>query len=171
RMHEGKVWTAPRDAVELYPSARPIMVEEVRDVDGDHRLGLLTHAPYVALATIKCGSEESYPVYGPMLLGHALADGTFSLADPQAKSFAKRECARPPSTFLVAERERPELVDFEISARAIACGRLWDVPTPAIAAEIAARCIERDPCPTCDDSDLLSRWVSLPPPLRLSESQ
>ena len=106
-----------------------------------------------------------------MLLGHSLADGTFSLSDSQAGSFAKRECASPPSAFLVAERERPEIVDFEASARAIACGRLWDVPTLPITAEIRARCLTRDPCPTCDDSALLSRWVSLPPPLHLSNSQ
>jgi len=104
-----------------------------------------------------------------MLLGHALTNGTFSFSDSQARSFAKRECAGPPTTFLVAERERPEIVNFEVSARSIACARLWDVPTRPITAEIAARCLTREPCPTCDDSELLSRWVSLPPPLRLSE--
>jgi len=171
RVREGKLWTALPGAVELYPPARAITIEEARDIDGDHRPDLLTHGPYSELTTIKCGSEESYPVYGPLLMAHALANGAFSFADSQARSFAKRECAAPPTAFLVAERERPEIVDFELSARAIACARLWDVATPAITAEIAVRCLTREPCPTCDDAALLSRWVSLPPPLRLNESQ
>ena len=166
---QGRVWTVRGDAVELYPPARAVTVEEARDVDGDHRPDLLTHGPYAELTTIKCGSDESYPVYGPLLLGHALANGTFSFSDSQAISFAKRECASPPSKFLVAERARPEIVDFGVSARSIACARLWDVPASRMNAEIATRCLARDPCPTCDDSELLSRWVSLPPPLRLSE--
>ena len=125
RVLRGRVWTAREGKVTLYGPASELIAEELRDVDGDGRPDIIIHGPYADTTTIWCGSEDAYPVYGPIVLAHSLADGTFAWADTQAVLFAKRSCAILPSPAIVDERERPQIVDFARSARNIACARLW----------------------------------------------
>ena len=166
-VRRGRVWTIHAGALGLFLPARTFVVEEARDVDRDGRLDLITHAPYAALATIKCGSEESYPVSGPALLAHGLAGGTFSFSDSVATAFARRECATLPRPVLVPEREHPEMIDFAASARNVACARLFGADEAALLAEVAAHCHQHDNCPTCDNPEILRQWAALPPPARL----
>ncbi len=167
RVLHGRVWTAHDGKVTLYEPARELIVEEVRDVDGDGRPDIMTHEPYADTTTIQCGSEDAYPVYGPILLAHSLVDGTFARADAQAVLFAKRTCAILPSPALVDERDRPQIVDFARSARNIACARLWGSDKGTLVSEIAARCHPINECSTCDDKAMLERWANMDPPLRI----
>jgi hypothetical protein len=163
----GRVWTLREGKVTLYGPSRDLTVEEIRDVDGDGRPDIITHEPYADTTTIKCGSEEAYPVYGPILLAHSLADGTFARADTQAVLFAKRACAVPPRPALVEERDRSQIVDFARSAKNIACARLWGSDMGTLVSEIAARCHPINECSTCDDKAILERWAKMDPPLRI----
>jgi len=167
RVLRGRVWTAREGKVTLYGPARELIVEEIQDVDGDGRPDIITHVPYADTTTIQCGSEDAYPVYGPILLAHSLADGTFARADTQAVLFAKRACAILPSPALVDERDRPQIIDFATSARNIACARLWGSDKGALVSEIAARCHPINECSTCDDKAMLERWANMDPPLRI----
>jgi len=163
----GRIWTVREGAVVLYEPGRDFIVEEVRDVDGDGRPDIITHEPFADATTIKCGSEDAYPVYGPTLLAHSLAAGTFSRADATAVAFAKRECAKLPRPVLVDERDRPGIVDFATSARNIACARLWGSEKGTLVSEIAAGCHAINNCSTCDDKQMLERWATIDPPLRI----
>jgi hypothetical protein len=153
--------------VTLYEPAREFIAEEIHDVDGDGRPDIITHEPYADATTIKCGSEDVYPVHGPILLAHSLADGAFSRTDPTAISFAKRECANLPRPAIVDERDRPEIVDFVRSARNIACARLWGADRGTLLSQISTRCHAINNCSTCDDKEMLERWASIDPPVRI----
>jgi hypothetical protein len=167
-VRRGRVWTAASGALSLYPPAREFVVEDTRDVDGDGRPDLITHAPYAALAIIKCGSEDPYPVSGPALLGHAIPGGTFSFSDAVAASFARRECAASPRPVLVPQRDHPDMIDFAPSARNLACARLFGADPAGLTAEVANRCRQHDNCPSCDNPEILRLWAALPPPVQLN---
>ena len=164
----GRIWTVHAGAIRLYPPARSFIVEEIRDVDGDGRPDIITHEPYFGWATINCGSQDSYPVYGPALLVHSLPDGTFSGADAQAMLFAKGECAvKPSAVIVIVENVQPELIAFRRSAKNVACARLWGVDEQTLRAEIALRCYApEEDCAPCDNRDLLDKWASMEPPFR-----
>ncbi|MEO6601235.1 MAG: hypothetical protein ABIQ16_15255 [Polyangiaceae bacterium] len=166
-MRRGRVWSAPANAIALYPAAQALIVEEARDVDADQRPDLLTHGPFAGLSSIKCGSEDSYPVYGPMLLAHSLSPGGFALSDSVSTAFAKQECPASPKPLVVFQTGDAAFVDFVVTAKNVACSTLWGTPSSSMATEISKRCLERDPCPTCDDAALLTRWAAVSPPLHL----
>jgi len=168
----GRVWTA-RAGIQLYASARTIAVEDVRDVDGDGRPDLITRGPYVASATISCGSQDSYPVTGPALVAHSLAAGTFASGDAIAADFARRECPGPPRRVMVRERGQAGAsggIAFATSARNVACARLWGGATGPLVAAIATACRRQTgaTCKPCDDAPLLEQWARAAPPLLLT---
>jgi hypothetical protein len=165
-VRRGRVWSAAGDQIGLLAGARDFAVEEVRDVDGDGRPDLITHGPYAALTTLKCGGEEPYPVSGPPLLAHALVGGTFAWSDAVALDFAGRGCSVMPPSVMV-ERQG---IDFAASARNVACARLRGATGASLVAEITAKCrpVEGAACPACDDQALLESWSRLPAPLRFA---
>jgi hypothetical protein len=170
RILRGRVWSARAGAIELYAPARELIAEEVRDVDQDGRPDLVTRGPYAALATVKCGSEEPYPVRGPTLVAHSLAGGGFSWSDAQAVAFARQECPSRPRPVLVSDREHPDFIQLGASARNLACARLWGADEQLMLSDIQARCHQSDNCPTCDDKEMLERWAAIVPPFRFASS-
>ena len=168
----GRVWTA-RNGIQLYAPARTVAVEDVRDVDGDGRPDLITRGPYLASATISCGSQDSYPVTGPALVAHAEAKGTFASGDAVAVEFARRECSRPPRPVMVREKGQAGIgggIAFATSARNVACARLWGAATGPLVAAIATACRQKTgaTCHPCDDAALLEQWARTAPPLLLT---
>ena len=173
--HRGRVWTA-RAGIQLYAPARTVAVEDVRDIDGDGRPDLITRGPYMASATISCGSQDSYPVTGPALVAHATAGGMFASGDAVAADFARRECSKQPRPVMVRERAQPAAgggIAFATSARNVACARLWGAATGPLLAASAMAC--RQPrgaaCKRCDDAALLEQWARTVPPLLLTASR
>jgi hypothetical protein len=166
-MTRGRVWSWRGGKVELYPPARDFAVERIEDFDGDGRPDLVTRGPYAELATVTCGSEESYPVYGPAVVLHSLRGGRFDSSDGPALAAAKVECPRAPNPVLVAAKDRAGFIDFAASARNVACSRLWGGDEQHITAEIRGKCRKLGACLACDDQDMLERWARVPPPLRL----
>ena len=128
---------------------------------------LLTRDPYAGSATITCGSEDPYPVLGPLLVAHALPGGAFSRGDSVAVDRARRECPGRPATVLRPDPVGAGAIDLVASARAIACARLWGAPAAPIVAAVAAGCrpTAGAVCAPCDAPALLERWARLPPPL------
>jgi hypothetical protein len=168
----GRVWTAPRDAITLYRPARDIVVDEVRDVDEDGRPDLITHERYVGDASINCGSGEGYFVLGPPLLMHSLTDGTFSLDDATAVAFAKRKCPVLPRPVIAhPDPKFEEMVDIKESANNIVCARLRGADKGRLLSEIETQCYQlpedEGGCLTCDSKELLQRWATIDPPLRI----
>jgi len=163
---QGRVWSG-HEGIALYAAARDIVIEDVRDVDGDGRPDLLTRDPYVGSATITCGSGDPYPVLGPLLAAHALPGGAFSRGDSVAVDRARRECPTRPATALRPDPAVAGAVDLVASAHAIACARLWGARAEPIVAAVAAGCrpTAGAVCAPCDDPALLERWARLPPPL------
>jgi hypothetical protein len=168
-VHRGRVWQGRGTAVELFPPARELTVEELRDVDRDGRPDIVTRTPYVGFATVKCGSDEVYPVLGPALLAHSSPGGRFEVADPTAVAFATASCASTPAAVIVADRGGGRATDFARSARSIACARLRGAETAPLIARIAEACSPSGEaaCPPCDDPALMERWARLRPPLHV----
>lgn len=168
----GRVWSG-RDAIAPYPAARDIVIEDVRDIDGDGRPDLLTRDPYAGSATITCGSEDPYPVLGPLLVAHALPGGTFSRGDSVAVDRARRECPTRPATLLRPDAASAGAIDLVASAHDIACARLWGALAEPIVAAVAAGCRRTAGavCAPCDDPALLERWARLPPPLLIEAAK
>jgi len=168
----GRVWSASGKGVIVpYPPARDIIVEDVRDIDGDGRPDLLTRSPYAGSAVVRCGSEEPYPVVGPLLVAHALGGGTFATGDAVAAAAARRECPAPPPKILRPDAAVAGAIDLVASARNVACARLWGAPAAPLIAAIASACHPTPGavCAPCDEPDLLERWARVPPPLLLGE--
>jgi hypothetical protein len=126
-----QIWTYRGGQVILYPPAQRLGVIELRDVDGDGRLDLLTHGRYRIDAGHVCGllSMEIFPVTGPELMAHGKPDGSFSLDDAEAKAFARTQCPRRPSR-LGADRS-------EIG-HDIACALLWGASERDVVRGLAA---------------------------------
>jgi hypothetical protein len=166
----GRVWTARGDAITLFKPAGDIVVEEARDVDGDGRPDLITHERYEGVAYINCGSQDGYSVFGPLLLMHSLADGTFSRDDAAALAFAKRECPNLLRPVIVPAEgfEDKVMVDIRKSAKNIACARLRGADKQSLLSEIETQCYRlNENCVTCDSKELLQRWATIDPPLRI----
>ena len=165
----GWVWTAHDGQIGLYPQARDIVVEDVRDADGDGRPDLIGRGPFTAFGSRGCGSEQRYPIYGPALLFHATGWG-FSPDDAAAHAFDRRDCAAPPNPVIVASPSDASEMDMVASARNVACARLWGSTDERLLAEIGDRCrvAPGTACPPCEDRALLERWARTPVSVHLA---
>lgn len=146
------------------------------DVDGDGRLDLIYY-PYRTEFFSGCGAGYSYLVSGPALLIHASGDPgqPFHLDDEVALRFARKSCPQPPSAVVVG-RGKPKTAAFGWSAQEtannVACARLWGIPAKKLLQEIARKCPSPDPpvetsCASCENSEHVTRWAEMEPPLRL----
>jgi hypothetical protein len=164
----GRVWTFRDGAVKLYAPAQDLLVEDLRDVDGDGRPDLVTFAGRTASAEA-CGSGFEYRVTGPELVAHSRPDGTFSLTDEAAVEGAKRACPARPTPLLGPDA----LTDTNAAARNVVCARLWGATPAEALREVAGACrpppVGQDACQahTCPDRPLLERWAQADVPLRI----
>jgi hypothetical protein len=163
---EGRLWTLRGGRLSLYPATSQLVVERMADAEGDGRPDLFTRGPYTGFATIECGSGERYPVLGPLLVMHSMAGGGFSSSDTVARAAARRECPESPRPVLVPEKRGPG-IELARSAYNVACARLWGESLPRLTAELAANCPSAQSCEVCDNPELLRRWATLEPPLKL----
>jgi hypothetical protein len=170
----GRVWSFRDGAVDVYPPSRAWVVAAVRDVDGDGRPDLLTHAHYVAEAPGPCG-RAPYTAVGPLLAAHALADGRFSLDDAAALQADREPC--PAATARVADvvvTARGGRVDPAATFARAVCARLWGASAESVRQRVQAsadavrsggeRCAAR---PRASDLDVLLDWIAQPPPVDL----
>ncbi len=86
----GRLFALANERVVPYEPAKGLVVQRLVDVDGDNRLDLVT-LPYEQDAE-SCSSGFGYRITGPEFLAHQTADGSFSLTDETAQSFALRSC-------------------------------------------------------------------------------
>ena len=118
-------------------AAVPTEPAPLKDVDADGRIDLLTYAPFFGVFKQGCGVIDAFDAFGPRLLQHSLADGSFSDRDSVASSHAKQQCPAPP-THLLAFSEHG--LDQRATFTNLACARLWNVPASAIDSERKASC-------------------------------
>lgn len=173
RYHEGeefsygRIYTLKHGKIALFSPAKGLDFDSAKDVDGDGRPDLVVYGPFSAVGEY-CGSGFGYRVAGPPLIAHARADGSFSLNDDVARQAARKECPARPARIVEKGKEG----DTELSARNVACARIWGVSTADLRKRITAECkpsTSSDICPpdACRDGDLLKRWADIEPPLVL----
>jgi hypothetical protein len=182
----GVVWSFAHGAVEPFAGAArfsiapfevdasaPAEPTPLSDLDGDGRVDLLGYGPFVGVFKQGCGVVESFDALGPRLAMHALANGTFSDDDPVARAHAQRQCpARPARIVVFGERE----VDRRTTLLNLACARLWNVPSRAVASETKAACAGDPPASADCDAPrkcsaearaVLAAWADKKPPFTL----
>jgi hypothetical protein len=117
-----------------YAAATNLSFFDAEDVDGDGRIDLLTHEPFVGV-TLEPHMPIEIGVTGPTLVRHARADGAFSMNDDVARSYARRACPAPPAAIL-AGAEWGNKAEF----LRLACARLWGATDAELKARIAEEC-------------------------------
>jgi hypothetical protein len=163
-IHEGgtreraRIWTLRSGQVVEYAPASKLLPQEVWDADGDGRLDLLSPAPFVG--EVAEGPGE-YPASGPLLLAHALSDGTFTGSDDLAKGVASCACPSRPDPFVLPH-------DVHEALTAIACARIWGVETRVItdAADAACKSKPANEGAACVHH-AVREFAELTPPVRL----
>lgn len=102
-----------------YPPAKGVSIAEVRDVDGDRRLDILSPGPFVTRHNGCCSDPRGIgTTSGPLLLWHAKPDGTFSVDDPVAIEHARKQCEA------AQELSAEAFVDIDLIATHAACDRM-----------------------------------------------
>lgn len=146
------------------------------DLDADGRIDLLGYAPFFGVFKQGCGVIESFDAFGPRLVLHALADGSFSNRDAVARAHAKTQCpTRPPHVLAFGEHG----IDRRATFSNLACSRLWNVSGRAIESERNATCGNAPPSldADCDAArkcsaealTVLAAWAQKQPPFTLKE--
>jgi len=113
-------------AIVSYAPAATIGAHTSRDVDGDGRPDLIVHAGYTEELE-SCGAGFPYDAPEPRFVAHSLPDGTFSMVDAAAKSFATKTCPAPPATIG--------------SSYDAMCARLWAKDVAKERARVVASCV------------------------------
>jgi hypothetical protein len=154
------IWTARAldgGAARLVPyePAAAFTIVGVRDVDGDGRPDLL-------VSFFGAGQDASPTAH--TFLAHSLADGTFSLRDVAAVTWAQKACPNDPKLDL--STKAPD--DFDTTlADDIACALVWGHDTKELAAELGKACR----APAFADAGGCPAWarrmVQTKPPLSL----
>jgi hypothetical protein len=158
-------------SVQLYPPAKDLPIFRVEDVDRDGRPDFISYGPYRARIGARCNGAPAQ-VVGPAMLVHSLPNGTFSLTDEKAISFAKEHCDKP--GFTVA-RDDEKRVDDEQTFVNVACARMWGMSEAQAVSAIAQSCTAIRGEASCKDSSLTScvypaemtAWARAKPPLSL----
>ncbi len=165
------VWKVSADQLVPHEAARRVAgglgLRSARDVDGDGRVDLVTEGPYRAVVALACGGPDVAALLeGPELLAHALADGSFALDDAVAMAHQRRVCPGRPSSIVLAS-PKPALV-LGAASRNVACARMLGASTDEVVRELTAARAQL--CPGsgggCDALTELTRWATLPPPVR-----
>ena len=168
--HEGgtwsgaDVWTLKDGHIERYAPAANLAAQDGVDADGDGRVDLLYYAPFAADVP-SSGAGFNYPAHGPVLLAHAISDGTFSRDDAVAKAAAVCSCRNVTFTFDAAKDDQ---TDDEWIKR-IACARMRGTSATVIEAALHRACANvRNPNGTaCSNLDSYQRVARVNPPLSL----
>ena len=166
----GRVWSFSAGTVARYAPSRDVIVEAVRDLDGDGRPELLTYGGYQATTLDDDDACKVPPhrAHGPLFALHALAGGEFSAVDAVARTVATRACpARPTSIFSTGDGVG---VDPFRVLEDLACARLWGTSAAEIDRERDATCGAATGCPlasVCHDPETWHRLAAAQPPLLL----
>lgn len=160
------IYTFHGHTIAQLPATKGLPLVGVRDADGDG-LPDLELAYFAALPEGAC-TGFTHLVRGPLLLGHALPDGTFSLVDGTARAAARVVCPAKPTT---------------LADTSVACARVWGVSQtaikaaldkttrecrvkhPALGADAGCDEIENDPC---HEDDVGRSFAKVAAPLDLS---
>jgi hypothetical protein len=137
-----------------YEPTTALTIVGARDVDGDGRPDLLVSF---------FGTSRDAPPTTHRFLAHSLADGTFSLRDSVAVTWAEKECPSGPKLDL--GQKTP--ADFDSSlADDMACALVWGRDPKDLAADVAKACR-----PASADAGTCPAWARLivktKPPLSL----
>ena len=167
----GQIVTFKSGQVALYTQVGPYPFFRTTDADADGRPDLVTYGPYRSRIPARCNGQASV-AQGPALLLHSKPDGTFSINDPTAITFAKQACEKP--GFAVA-RDDEKRVDDEQTFVNIACARMWGMTIPAANQAVASQCTVLTGEAACKDAALKScvypaemkAWISVLPPIAL----
>lgn len=127
------VWTTKTGKIEPYAQAEAQLGgAQTTQLEFDMRTDIGGYNPFIAYLSPDCGGVSCPPrLVGPVRYARAMADGSFSLKDPQAMAAINRAC--PKGLSVTTEKEPARL------ALAIACARLrGDEPTK-VEAELAAK--------------------------------
>jgi hypothetical protein len=153
--------------VTSYAPAEAIAWTGADDVDDDGRPDLLIG--HRAEADRDCAGNvpgESLSIFA--LVAHSLPNGTFSVDDSIAATYAKAQCPQAPAHVVTP---KGAAIDCDATARNALCARLWGVKAPAIEAEIKRRTIEwscdeeADSTKMCRFTDPMITWVKETPAL------
>jgi hypothetical protein len=170
-----------------YAPTAGLTIDEVKDVDRDGRLDILTPGPYSDVSTDMGGGFGAGELAENLLVAHSLSDGTFSLDDPVAVAAARRWCPRSPRITFARNGESAEDEERERFRHnaSIICARLWGQTTESLTRAIRTACpCARDKAllreyreracessrvgPLCNDALVQLKWVKLEPPFRLN---
>jgi hypothetical protein len=168
---DSEVFSFKDGAVVPYGPAAGLVIDEVRDVDGDGRPDLLTSGPYSDVTVDLGAGFAATRLVEKMFVAHSLADGRFSLDDSVAARAVAKWCPRPP---LDDEPDANADGDLEAARKrrvtSLLCARIRGRSGALLAADIRRDCAPVDASrtqPYCSDKDMLLKWVAKAPPLRL----
>ncbi len=176
---DGSVWTAQRTGVAVYAPASKIQFSELTDADEDGRPDLAFTAPFSGFDVAWFEGTNNELGREPPFVAHALPNGLFSLDDTVAREHAKKHCPVSPGAKVIirdtAARKTAPIIDEGASIHAIACARVWGVPTDAIKRTILKECkvptktenIHSHGPSTCFSRDHMLQWANATPPLTL----
>jgi hypothetical protein len=118
------VWTEKAGRIEPYAPANALIGStQTTQLEFDMRTDIGGYPPFIAYLGRDCGAASCPArLVGPVRYARAMADGSFSLKDPQALAAINRAC--PKGLSVATEKEPARL------ALAVACARLrGDAPT------------------------------------------
>ncbi|MDI1479251.1 hypothetical protein [Polyangium sp. y55x31] len=165
----GRVFTFRSGHIEPYGPLAGVIVQDIRDLDGDGRLDATSFGPFDIVAD-HCDSGIGFRETGPELPLHGLPGGAFAWDDAMTRAALKDVCPARPSTFVLPPGVLPENPDRPLSAgHRVACARLWGANTEWIEAQLARECPPRPgrPCEaqSCRDADYLHDFAKATPPV------
>ena len=138
-----RVYTARGGAVVPYAPAAAVEVTGVEDVDRDGRPDLLDANTFATPGG--CGQGSGF-LYGPTLVAHSLADGTFARDDAAARAYARAQCPAPPAR--LHPGDGPDA--FAQTVFNVSCARLWGASAEAVVSQLVAAM--REPGSGLEDS-------------------
>lgn len=164
RVHRWSVYTARGGAVVPYaPAVAVAPFSSIADVDRDGRPDLLDEETFASPSA--CGQGNG-TFYGPTLVAHARADGTFSRDDDAARAFVMAQCPSPPTHLAAIDGGD----DFARAYVDVACARLWGASAESVVLSLVAAL--RRPgshlTDTCESFRLLADVALRHPPLVLT---
>jgi hypothetical protein len=127
------VWTDKSGKVEPYAQLPALLGSaQTTQLEFDMRTDIGGYSPFIAYLGKDCGGTSCPPrLTGPVRYARAVADGSFSLKDPQALAAVTRAC---PKGLSVATETSPSRL-----ALAVACARLNKEPASKLEGELTSK--------------------------------